>query len=90
MDEVWLKQIFSGAEGRSYSRFGDKEDGMRAIKMWNTAQIQGHRLLVKEARFNNTRWNKQGQKKVGETKVYRVVKNKNPRAEEPKWIPKSQ
>ncbi|KAG5539457.1 hypothetical protein RHGRI_019859 [Rhododendron griersonianum] len=106
MDEVWLKQIFSGAgkitqvyipwkrsfrlnQRFGFVRFGLKADGMRAIKMWNTAQIQGHRLLVKEARFNNTRWNNQGQKKVGESKVYRAVKNKNPRVEETKWIPKS-
>ncbi|KAG5550142.1 hypothetical protein RHGRI_015184 [Rhododendron griersonianum] len=84
------KRSFRLNQRFGFVRYGNKEDGMKAIKMWNTAQIQGHRLLVKEARFNNTRWNKQGQKKVGETKVYRVVKNKNPRAEEPKWIPKSQ
>ncbi|KAI8526398.1 hypothetical protein RHMOL_Rhmol13G0304200 [Rhododendron molle] len=106
MDEVWLKQIFSGAgkitqayspRKRSFRlnqrfgfvRFENKADGLRAIKMWNTAQIQGHRLLVKEARFNNTRWNNQGQTKVGESKVYRARMNKNPRDEANRWIPKS-
>ncbi|KAG5565558.1 hypothetical protein RHGRI_001461 [Rhododendron griersonianum] len=101
----WLKQIFSGAgkimdvyipRKRSFRlnqrfefvRYGNKEEGLKAIKMWNTAQIQGHRLLVKVARFNNTRWNKQGQN-AGVRKVYRVVKNKNPRAKEPNRIPNS-
>ncbi|KAE9445683.1 hypothetical protein C3L33_22421, partial [Rhododendron williamsianum] len=101
----WLKQIFSGAgkimdvyipRKRSFRlnqrfefvRYGNKEEGLKAIKMWNTAQIQGHRLLVKVARFNNTRWNKQGQN-AGVKKVYRVVKNKNPRAKEPNRIPNS-
>ncbi|XP_058197926.1 uncharacterized protein LOC131313565 [Rhododendron vialii] len=105
MDESWLKQIFSGAgkimdvyiprkrsfwlhQRFGFVRYGNKEEGLKAIKMWNTAQIQGHRLLVRVTRFNNTRWNKQGQN-AGVRKVYRVVKNKNPRAEEPNRIPNS-
>lgn len=61
--------------------YGNKAEGLKAIKMWNAAQIQGHNLLVKIARFTNTKWNKEGQKRrVRE--VYRVVKNNNLGADE--------
>lgn len=74
IDETWLKHIFSGAgkileahipAKRSFrwnQRYGSMVEGLNAIKVWNNARIQGHHLLVKIARFGNTKWNKQGRK----------------------------
>lgn len=57
-----------------FVRYGNKAEGLKAIKMWSTTQIQGHNMLVKLARFTNTMWVKQGQK-PDIRRVYRVVKN---------------
>ncbi|KAI8553504.1 hypothetical protein RHMOL_Rhmol05G0021000 [Rhododendron molle] len=87
--EIYIpwKRSFQLNQRFGFVRYGSKEEGLKAIKMWNIAQIQRHRLLVKVASFNNSRWNKQGQD-AGVKKVYRVVRDKNAGPEESNWTPR--